>query len=225
MKIVLLEDELMLRSSIEEYLEALGHKVIAFGNGEEAYEAIQNDVYDLLILDINTPKLNGLNLLKSLNEIEHTFPTIFISANVDIDDISKAFELGASDYLKKPFHLKELGLRIDKIKKEYEIKNLQHIILSPKYVFSKQEQMLFYNNNVQVLTKKQLQIVTLLCENVGVVVDFEKFRSYVWNDEPVDNATIRAEISRFRKLLKEDFIINLKGVGYKIEKYFPEQKR
>jgi len=225
MKILLLEDELMLRSSIEEYLEALGHKVIAYGNGEAAYEAITKDVFDLLLLDINVPKLNGLSLLKALNEIEHAFPTIFISANVDIDDITRAFELGASDYLKKPFHLKELGLRIDKIKKEYEIKKLQHIILSAKYVFSKEEQMLFYNNNVQVLTKKQLQIVTLLCENIGVVVDFEKFRSYVWNDEPIDNASIRAEISRFRKLLKEDFIINLKGVGYKIEKYFPEKDR
>jgi len=225
MKILLLEDELMLRSSIEEYLEALGHKVIAFGNGEEAYEAIKQDAFDLLLLDINIPKMNGLSLLKALNEIEHAFPTIFISANVDIDDISRAFELGASDYLKKPFHLKELGIRIDKIKKEYEIKNLKHIILSSKYVFSKEEQMLFYNNNVQVLTKKQLQIVTLLCESMGVVVDFEKFRTYVWNDEPIDNASIRAEISRFRKLLKEDFIINLKGVGYKIEKYFPEKNR
>lgn len=225
MKILLLEDELMLRSSIEEYLEALGHKVISFGNGEEAYETIKKDAFDLLLLDINIPKMNGLSLLKALNEIEHTFPTIFISANVDIEDISRAFELGASDYLKKPFHLKELGLRIDKIKKEYAIKNLKHIILSSKYVFSKEEQMLFYNNNVQVLTKKQLQIVTLLCENIGVVVDFEKFRTYVWNDEPIDNASIRAEISRFRKLLKEDFIINLKGVGYKIEKYFPEKNR
>ena len=169
--------------------------------------------------------MNGLALLRALNEIEHAFPTIFISANVDIEDISEAFELGASDYLKKPFHLKELGLRIDKIKNEFEIKKLQHIILSSKYVFSKEKQMLFYNNNVQVLTKKQLQIVTLLCENVGAVVDFEKFRCFVWNDEPIDNASIRAEISRFRKLLKEDFIINLKGIGYKIEKYFPEKSR
>ena len=225
MKILLLEDELMLRSSIEEYLEALGHRVIAFGNGEEAYEAIKKEAFDLLLLDINIPKMSGLSLLKALNEIEHAFPTIFISANVDIDDISQAFELGASDYLKKPFHLKELGLRIDKIKKESAIKNLKHIILNSKYVFSKEEQMLFYNNNVQVLTKKQLQIVTLLSENMGVVVDFEKFRTYVWNDEPIDNASIRAEISRFRKLLKEDFIINLKGVGYKIEKYFPEKNR
>lgn len=224
MKIVLLEDESMLRSSITEYLEALGHKVIAFANGEEAYQAIQKDLYDLLILDINTPKITGLNLLEMLNKLHHTFPTIFISANVDIDDIARAFDLGAADYLKKPFHLKELGLRIDKIKKEADIKNLQHLILSPKYVFSKKEQMLFYNNTVQTLTKKQLQILTLLSENLGVVVDFEKFRSYVWNDEPVDNATIRAEISRFRKLLKEDFIINLKGIGYKIDRFYPLKK-
>lgn len=67
--------------------------------------------------------------------------------------------------------------------------------------------------------------MTLLCENMGVVVDFDKFRTYVWNDEPIDNPSIRAEISRLRKLLKEDFIINLKGVGYKIDKYFPEKNR
>ena len=225
MKIVLLEDESMLRSSIEEYLEALGHKVISFTNGEEAYVGIQKELFDVLILDINTPKITGLTLLEMLNNIEHSFPTIFISANVDIDDISRAFELGASDYLKKPFHLKELGLRIDKIKKEGQIKSLQHLVLSSKYVFSKTEQMLFYNNAVQVLTKKQLQILTLLSENLGIVVDFEKFRSYVWNDEPIDNATIRAEISRFRKLLKEDFIVNLKGVGYKIDRYYPEKNR
>ncbi len=224
MKILLLEDESMLRSSIEEYLDALGHKVVSFANGEEAYESLEKEAFDLLILDINTPKITGLNLLQRLNEIEHASPTIFISANVDIDDISRAFDLGAADYLKKPFHLKELGLRIDKIKKEADIKNMQHLILSSKYVFSKKEQMLFYNNNVQTLTKKQLQILTLLSENLGVIVDFEKFRSYVWNEEPVDNATIRAEISRFRKLLKEDFIINLKGVGYKIDRYYPEKK-
>ena len=132
MKILLLEDESMLRSSIEEYLEALGHKVLSFGNGEEAYEAIKSDVFDLLILDINIPKMNGFSLLKSLNEIEQAYPSIFISANVDIEDISKAFELGAYDYLKKPFHLKELVLRIDKIKKAYEDKMMQHSTLSPK---------------------------------------------------------------------------------------------
>lgn len=220
MKIFLLEDEFMLRSSIEEYLIALNHQVLGMSNGDDALEYLQDNTCDLLVLDINVPKISGLELLKELNNLEISTPTIFISANLDIEDISEAFDLGACDYLKKPFHLKELGIRIDRIKKEQEIKSSQHMLLNSKYYFSKDEKVLFYNNHSQTLTKKQLQILTLLCENIGVIVDFEKFRSYVWNDEPVDNATIRAEISRFRKSLKMDFIINIKGVGYKINKYF-----
>jgi DNA-binding response OmpR family regulator len=220
MKILLLEDEFMLRTSIEEYLEASAHQVVGFNDGVSVLDVLRKETFDLLLLDINVPKLSGLELLKELNSLEIVTPTIFISANLDIDDISSAFDLGACDYLKKPFHLKELGIRIARVKKEQEIKSSSHMLLSKKYYFSKDESVLFYNNSSQTLTKKQLQILTLLCENIGVIVDFEKFRSYVWNGEPVDNATIRAEISRFRKSLKEDFISNIKGVGYKIDKYF-----
>ena len=220
MKILLLEDEFMLRTSIEEYLEASSHQVIGFNNGLDVLKTLENETFDLLLLDINVPKLSGLELLKELNALEIVTPTIFISANLDIEDISCAFDLGACDYLKKPFHLKELGIRIARVKKEQAIKSSSHMLLSKKYYFSKNDNLLFFNNSSQTLTKKQLQILTLLCENIGVIVDFEKFRSYVWNSEPVDNATIRAEISRFRKSLKEDFITNIKGVGYKIDKYF-----
>jgi DNA-binding response OmpR family regulator len=220
LKILLLEDEFMLRSSIEEYLQALNHKVISCANGNEAFDLLQNEDFDLLVLDINVPKLNGLELLRKLNLENMRIPTIFISAVLDIQDIEKAFELGSADYLKKPFHLKELGLRILKVKKEYNIKSEYHLSLSKKYSFSKRDKVLFYSEAAQVLTNKQLQILTLLCENIGVIVDLEKFRSYVWNGEPVTDATIRAEISRFRKSLKEDFICNIKGVGYRINKYF-----
>ncbi len=220
MKILLLEDEFMLRTSIEEYLETSAHQVVGFSNGLDVLKILEKESFDLLLLDINVPKLNGLELLKELNKLEIITPTIFISANLDIEDISSAFDLGACDYLKKPFHLKELGIRIARVKKEQEIKSSSHMLLSKKYYFSKENKLLFYNNSSQTLTRKQLQILTLLCENIGVIVDFEKFRSYVWNSEPVDNATIRAEISRFRKSLKEDFITNIKGVGYKIDKYF-----
>ncbi len=220
MKILLLEDETMLRNSIIEYLESLGHELVGYSKGDDAFKAIESEIFDLLILDINVPKMNGLELLKKLKDIKNVPTTIFISAQIDIEDISSAFELGASDYLKKPFHLKELSLRINRIKKEQTAKKSQQVILNSKYSFSKEKQILFFNNNAQTLTKKQLQILTLLSENIGMIVDFEKFRSYVWGGEPVDNATIRAEISRFRKSLKDDFIKNVKGIGYKIDKYF-----
>ena len=223
MKILLLEDDYNYNESIKEYLESLGFEVDAFFDGESALDAIMEKCYYLFLLDVKVPKISGHELISHIKEAGITTPIIITTSLTDIDNIAIGYELGCNDYLKKPFHLKELGLRIDKIKKEYAIKTLQHVILSQKYVFSKEEQMLFYNNTVQVLTKKQLQILTLLSENMGIIVDFEKFRSFVWNDEPIDNATIRAEISRFRKLLKEDFIINLKGVGYKIEKYYPQK--
>ncbi|MBE0490754.1 MAG: response regulator transcription factor [Sulfurospirillum sp.] len=220
MKILLLEDEFMLRSSIEEYLQELKHQVVSCSNGEEAFKLCGEEDFDLLILDINVPKLSGLELLKKINSHEQSVPTIFISAILDIEEISYAFELGAVDYLKKPFHLKELSIRIDRLKKQQTHKNKNHVILTKRYCFSKSDQILYFNDEPQNLTKKQLQIITLLCENIGIVVDFEKFRSFVWDDEPIDHATMRAEISRFRKALKEDFITNIKGVGYKIEKYF-----
>ena len=220
MKILLLEDEAMLRATIEEYLNDLGHQIVSFAEGVQALEAIEELVFDLLILDINVPTITGLELVEELNKKGRSVPVIFISALIDIDKISQAFELGASDYLKKPFHLKELGLRIDRIKREQRAKSPQHIILSQNYHYAKDEVQLYYHKNPVDLTKRQLQILTLLCENIDSVVNFERFRSYVWSDEPVDNATIRAEISRFRKTLKEDFIVNIKGVGYRINKFY-----
>jgi DNA-binding response OmpR family regulator len=223
MKILLLEDEAMLCGTIEEYLSDLGHQVVGFSEGTCALEALDEQIFDLLILDINVPTITGLEMVEELNKKGRSVPVIFISALIDIDKISQAFELGASDYLKKPFHLKELGLRIDRIKREQRAKNPQHIILSQNYHYAKDEMQLYYHKQPVDLTKRQLQILTLLCENIDSIVNFERFRSYVWSDEPVDNATIRAEISRFRKTLKEDFIVNIKGVGYRINRFFKKE--
>ncbi len=219
MKILLLEDELMLQSAIEEYLLSLGHTVKSFSRGDKALESLQETLYDILILDINVPHIDGFELLAYLRESEILTPTIFISALVDIEDISKAFDLGASDYLKKPFHLKELGLRLNNIAQFIERQHRQHVLLSAHYSYAKSESALYYHDKVQMLTKKQILILELLCQNIGMVLSFDKFRSYVWNHEPVDNATIRAEISRLRRSLKEDFIENIKGVGYKVERF------
>lgn len=218
MKILLLEDEVMLCETIEEYLSDLGHQVVSFHEGIKAIENANR--FDLLILDINVPTMSGIEMVEALNEKGCSIPVIFISALIDIEKISQAFELGASDYLKKPFHLKELGLRVDRIKREQGAKNPQHIILSQHYHYIRSEEQLFYNKSPVDLTKRQLQILRLLCENIDSIVNFERFRSYVWDDEPVDNATIRAEISRFRKTLKENFIVNIKGVGYRINRYY-----
>ncbi len=217
MKILLLEDAVMLNESICEYLEADGHKIENFFDGLDAYEAIKNSSYDLLILDINVPGLDGLSFLEKIHQLKIHVPTIYISALVDIEDISRAYNLGCYDYLKKPFHLKELSLRIDRIRLDKEIPRV-HLRLSKNYSYYQEHSQLLFDNEPQTLTKRQSQIIDLLARNRGMVVDFEQFRIYIWDEQIIDNATIRAEINRLKKFLQDDIIINVRGMGYMIEK-------
>ncbi len=217
MKILLLEDEIMLNESICEYLESEGHHVESFFNGLAAFEAIKENSYDLLVLDINVPGIDGLTFLEKIHELKIHVSVIYISALVDIEDISRAYTLGCHDYLKKPFHLKELSLRVDRIKLSSVVPRV-HLRLSKNYSYDQENSTLLFNQEVQILTKRQAQIIDLLSRNRGRIVDFEQFQTYVWNEQIVDNATIRAEINRLKKNLKEDFIINVRGMGYMIDK-------
>jgi DNA-binding response OmpR family regulator len=92
--------------------------------------------------------------------------------------------------------------------------------LSENYSYSKTEKVLYFNNEAQNLTKKQLEIIHILALNINMIVDFERFRVDVWDAEDIDNPTIRAEISRLKKALKEDFIKNIRGLGYKVDRYY-----
>lgn len=217
MKILLLEDEVMLNESICEYLEAQGHAIDTFFDGAKALEAIVSGSYDLLILDINVPTVDGLTLLEKIHAKKIHVPTIYISALVDIEDISRAYDLGCYDYLKKPFHLKELSLRLDRIKLANETPRV-HLRLSKNYSYDQEHSLLLFKQEAQTLTKRQSQIIDLLARNRGMVVDFEQFSIYVWDEQVVDNATIRAEVNRLKKFLQEDIIINVRGMGYMIEK-------
>lgn len=216
MKIFLLEDEIILCDSIHRYLTKLGHDVLCCYDGKEALTILQQQSFDLLVLDINVPQINGFEILDTLQKDHNYTPTIFISALTDIEDITKAFELGCKDYIKKPFHLKELELRIEKISSSIE--NRKHIVLSKNYSYSIEKKTLYFDDTPVELTKRQLQIIDLLARNRGLVVNYDMFREFVYDDEFVDNPTIRAEISRLKKILKEDFIINIRGLGYKIAK-------
>ncbi|MBE0515462.1 response regulator transcription factor [Sulfurimonas sp.] len=217
MKILLLEDEVMLNESICEYLQSEGHQVESFFDGLKALETIKENVYDLLILDITVPGLDGLSFLEKIHALKIHVPAIYISALVDIEDISRAYDLGCNDYLKKPFHLKELSLRVNRVK-ILDTTPRVHLRLSKNYSYDQEHSTLLFNQETQILTKRQSQIIDLLSRNRGRIVDFEQFQNYVWSEQIVDNATIRAEINRLKKNLKEDFVINVRGMGYMIDK-------
>lgn len=217
MKILLLEDDVMLNKAITKYLGNTGHSVKYSRDGNTCLEILEKEHFDLLIFDINVPNIDGLSILEKLHQEKRMVPTIFISALIDIEDIERAFDIGCHDYLKKPFHLRELSIRINKILKTRQVP-MKHKRLSKSYSFDCEKMTLYFNNEPQILPKRQVQIIELLTNNRSLVCNYDMFRDYVWNDDEIDNATIRAEINRVKKVLKEDFITNIRGIGYMVER-------
>jgi len=216
-KILLLEDDVLLGEAIEKYLTVTGHLVELCKHGDKAYAVLQHTRYDLLVLDINVPGLDGLTLLEKLHALKIQTPTIFISALVDIEDISRAYDLGCYDYLKKPFHLKELVIKIDKILQGRHMPT-EHLRLSENYNYHMEESILRFQGEVQILSSRRQQIIRLLVSNRSRVVSYDMFRELVWSDSYVDDATIRAEVNRLKKSLKEDIILNVRSIGYMIDR-------
>lgn len=216
MKILLLEDDLMLNDAINQYLTSVGHQIISAKDGKTCLEILETGKFDMLILDINLPDINGFTILEELHKQKRMIPTIFISALLDIEEISRAFDIGCHDYLKKPFHLKELNLRINKILKSTIPQN--HKRLSKSYSFDHDNMTLYFNNEPHILPKRQLLIISLLSKNRSLVVNYDMFREYAYDGEDIDTATIRAEVNRVKKVLREDFIINIRGIGYMVER-------
>jgi DNA-binding response OmpR family regulator len=216
MKILLLEDDIMLNEAITKYLTNIGHTITSVNDGKQCLEIAKKERFDLSLFDINVPNIDGLSILEELHTIKRGMPVIYISTLIDIEDISKAYELGCCDYIKKPFHLRELNLRINKMLENVK-KDMHHKRLSKSYSFNCENMTLYYSNTPQILPKKQLQIVEFLALNRSFVCSYDMFKEHVWFGEEIEDGTIRAEINRLKKNLKEDFIINVRGIGYMIE--------
>lgn len=219
MKILLLEDEIMLQEAIVEYLVSYGYEIDAYDDGEELYKNVDDfSKYDIFIFDINTPSIDGLSLLQKLQVNKIFAPTIFISAITQIEQISKAYELGCFDYLKKPFHLKELLLHIERLCKHTNQDTKDIIKITKMYTYDKQNKRLFFDNEEQKLTLRQIQILHLLATNIDKTIDFDRLRYDIWDRLDIDNSTIRAEVHRLKGILKEDIIESIKSVGYKLHR-------
>jgi len=143
MKVLLLEDELMLQGAISEYLGDIGYEVDVFDDGKDVYNHVLDTQYDLFIFDINTPSMDGITLLTKLQESKIHVPTIFISAITEIEQISEAYALGCYDYLKKPFHLKELGLHIDRLCNIADIRAKNFVKISKMYCYDLKKNVYF----------------------------------------------------------------------------------
>jgi len=218
MRILLLEDEFMLARSIRTYLLSRGHLVDHYDNGKEVLEVVETMGHDFYILDINTPLVGGLDCLKVIAKKYPDVPKIIISAYHDVDYISDAFSFGCSDYLKKPFNLKELDIRIHHLtvqaKPKIETVHDPVIHLSSHYSFNKESCLLYYDDKVQQFTKREYSLIVLFVSNLGQIMTDESIRSFIWDGEDTEPSTIRSLVNRVRAKLKEELIQNIRGFGY-----------
>ena len=219
MRLLLLEDNLDYKDSIKEYLESLNYQVDDFEDGQDALDAIYENKYHLLILDIRVPTLSGYELVKIIREDNDNTPVIYITSLTDINNLSLGYELGCNDYIKKPFSPKELKYRIEQLLKLfYSDKNSEHINLKPNFTYDILKNELFLDNNLINLTKKESEVVFCLVSNKNQLVNIEKLRTEVWDDKYICEADIRVCIKKIRDKTSKEFIKNQRGIGYKIDR-------
>ena len=214
MKILLLEDEDILRKNIDRFLTLKGYKVDSFDNRSLLLDNANLFEYDFFILDINVPDIDGFEILRYIKDKNIETPAIFISAMVDIEDLTKGFDLGCSDYLKKPFDLEELELRLKNIKNSFTAH--ERIILSNGLIYDFDAKAVFKENEIVELSKKQSEILYILMKNNGNVVTFDTIADYAYEDNFRDIHTISSHIRDIRKMIGSEVIKNVRGVGYKI---------
>lgn len=217
MNILLLEDDFDYKSTIKEYLQSLDYCVDDFENGEEAYHAIYEKNYHLLILDIRVPGLSGYEIVKNIREDKNNIPVIFITSLTDINNLSMGYELGCNDYIKKPFSPKELKYRVEQlIKSFYFTLNENRIKIDEVFSYDTNTRQLYKDETIIALTKKELEVIFCLITNKNSFVSIETLRSEVWEDKYINEADIRVCIKNIRAKTSKEFIENRRGIGYKI---------
>ncbi|WP_457746583.1 response regulator transcription factor [Sulfurimonas sp.] len=217
MKILLLEDEYSLRISIEEFLSDLGYEVDGFMDGLEAYDAVYDKAYDLLLLDVNVPSLNGFELLKKLRQDDVKVPAIFLTSLTDMDDLKEGYKRGCCDYIRKPFDLEELELRIDQAIASHLHNDGSVIELSCDLIYDLKKSKLTHGDEEVILRKTEKDLLEVLIKNKNSIVSTQMFQDEVWG-EYVEPATIRVQLNNLKKKLPQDVIQNRRGLGYIIER-------
>ncbi|WP_418186485.1 response regulator transcription factor [Aliarcobacter lanthieri] len=217
-KVLLLEDDYLYKISIKEFLEELDFLVDDFENGEDALHAIFDKKYDLLLLDIRVPKMDGFSLVQYVREASIDTPIIILTSLTDIKDLSRGYTLGCNDYIRKPFDMIELKFRIEQVIKNHFKTSDDGIELDFGFKYSIKKSILYKDNIVVELSSKELELVSFLIQNRGFFVSIESLHENVWENKDISYADIRMCIKRVREKTHKDFIKTKRFLGYKIDK-------
>ena len=207
MRVLLLEDDALFAETLIDFLEDEGFSVAHAINGEVALEFTFKEKFDIYLLDINVPLVDGITLLQELRGADDATPAIYLTSHTDKTMLEKAFSAGCDDYMKKPFDLDELLWRINaKIKKSREV---------TKQFFINSHEIVFEGKTLDLSISEQ-KVLKLLLEKRGEVVTKEMIEEELWSaSQGVSAGAIRVYIARIKQVIPAEYIVNVRGVGYK----------
>lgn len=219
-KILLAEDEPALGLIIKESLETRNFEVTHCLNGEAAFDFFTKQQFDLLVLDVMMPKKDGFSVAKDVRKIEKNIPIIFLTAKSQTQDVVEGFNAGGNDYLKKPFSMEELIVRIHSLLGRINTEKREQQVSIGAYSFDFTKQILQFYECVISLTHREAELLLLLIENKNEVLDRSVILKKIWgNDDFFNGRSMDVFITKLRKKLNLDpniQIINVRGQGYKL---------
>ena len=209
MKIAVVEDNKIFADNVKLVLQKEGYEVEVYYDANSFLKNFSKDI-DLILLDINLPDKNGLEILEILRDLQHNVKAIFVSSHTEIEYLKEAYKLGCEDYIKKPFEIEELLLRVDRIKK---IINPSDVIEMGIYKFDLKNFVVYVNGKNVKITKKEAELLKIFLANIDNVVTFDYLNAKIWNSEVVTN-TIIVAVLRLKNKLQLPNLKNIREIGY-----------
>ncbi len=216
LKILLLEDDMEFNDTIAYFLRHEGFEVAQSFDAEDAREKAYESAFDLWLFDVKVPFQSGTDLLAELRQEGHDTPAIFITSLSSVDDVSRGFESGGDDYIRKPFALKELKMRIEAVIKRRYGSMEPHIYIDENYSFDALELVLYYKDERIGLKPKETALLALFLQNREHILTKERIfeRLYIYGEEP-NEGSLRTFVKVLRHHLGKKRIETIKEVGYR----------
>lgn len=218
-KILFVEDEEDLTLIVADTLRGQGYKVITAADGVAGLDRFRSEGADVVVADVMMPKMDGFSMAKEIRKLSPTVPLLFLTAKSTIDDVEEGFEIGANDYLKKPFELRELIVRIKALLRRHNTNRDADIkFFIGSYIFNITTQTLSLKGQNRELSHFEAKILERLVINIGKTVDASELMIALWQrDEPSNRNSLHGYIHKLRRALRHDpsiSIINQRGFGY-----------
>lgn len=221
-KVLYVEDELFLGKIVKETLETRGFEVIMESDGADVIRSFEDEQPDICILDVMLPNRSGFELAEDIRKLNDDIPVIFLTAKTQTEDVVHGFKIGGNDYIRKPFSMEELIVRIEnalRVKKEDVPAEMGDAIVMGKYSFHLNKQLLSNGSSEKKLSYREAELLKYLYQNRNAVIDRRDLLNHIWgNDSFFNSRNLDVYITKIRGYLKDDpslEIITIKGVGYR----------